>query len=80
LPQPLEARHDILEDLPGTERLPATRIGDRVVQMEDVDLVAAQRSQAAFDQRRCHGIGYTAELGAQQPDLCTDDHGGFEIA
>jgi hypothetical protein len=41
-------RHDLLEDLSDTERFPATRIGDRVVQMKDVDPIAAQPSQAAF--------------------------------
>jgi hypothetical protein len=37
LPQPLERRQDILQDLSDSERVPATRISDRVVQMEDVD-------------------------------------------
>jgi hypothetical protein len=48
--------------------------------MEDVDTFAAHPRQAAF-QRRCHGIGYVAELGARQPDFCADDDiGGLDIA
>jgi hypothetical protein len=42
LPQPIEYRHDILEDLSDTERVPATRLGGRVVKMEDVDTIAAR--------------------------------------
>jgi hypothetical protein len=30
LPQPIERRHDIIEDLSDTERVPATGVGDRV--------------------------------------------------
>jgi hypothetical protein len=41
LPQPLKRRHHIVEDFSDTERVPATGVGDRVVQMEDVDMIAA---------------------------------------
>src|SRR6185369_4809151 len=80
LPQPLERRHYILEDLPNTKRVPATGLGDRVVQMENVDMIAAQSRQAAV-QGLCGGISDTAELLARQPHLCTDDHvGSLEVA
>ena len=42
LPQPPERRYDILEDLSDSEGVPATGVGDRVVQMEDVDAIATQ--------------------------------------
>jgi hypothetical protein len=80
MPQPLERRHDILKDLSDTERVPATGLSDLVVQMEHVDAIAVQSRQAAL-QRRCDRVGYTAELLARQPNLCTDDRvGGFEVA
>src|ERR1700733_9075980 len=69
LPQPLERRHDVLEDLSDAEGFPATGFGDCVVQMEDVNPIAAQPSQAAF-KGSGYGIGTTSKLRARQPDLC----------
>ena len=41
LAQPLERRHHITEHLSDAERFPAARLGDRIVQMEDIDPVEA---------------------------------------
>jgi len=60
------------------ERRAAARFGDGIVQVQDIDLIAAQPRQAAFERLR-HGLGNAAEVGGRQPDLGADDHiGGFE--
>ena len=41
LAQALERRHHITEHLSDAERFPAARLGDRIVQMEDIDPVEA---------------------------------------
>jgi hypothetical protein len=78
LPQPLECRHDVIEHLSNAERFGAAGLGDRIVQVEDVDPLAAQSRQAAFERFR-HGVGNAAEVAARQPDLGADDRvGRFE--
>ncbi len=41
LTQPLERRHHITEHLSDAERFPAPALGDRIVQVEDVDPIEA---------------------------------------
>ena len=79
LAQPLERRHHVIEHLSDAERFPAAGLGDRIVQVEDVDPIEAQSRQTAFERLR-HGVGNAAEVAARQPDLGADDHvGRFEL-
>jgi hypothetical protein len=41
LAQPLERRHHVTEHLSNAESLPAAGLGDRIVQVEDVDPIEA---------------------------------------
>ena len=41
LTQPLKRRHHIAEDLSDAERFPAAGLGDRIMQVEDVDPIEA---------------------------------------
>jgi hypothetical protein len=59
LAQTFERWHDVIEHPSDTKRFLATGFRDRVVQMKDVDAIATQSRQAAF-QRRRHGIGNAA--------------------
>jgi hypothetical protein len=64
--------------LPHAKRFATAVLGDRIVQVEDIDPLAAQPREAVF-QRLRYGVGDTAECGARQPDFCADDRvGGFE--
>ena len=42
LAQPLERRHYLTEHLSDAERFPAAGLGDRIVQVEDVDPIEVQ--------------------------------------
>jgi hypothetical protein len=46
LAQPLERRHYLAEHLRGAERFTAAGPGDGIMQVEDVDAIAAQPRQA----------------------------------
>ena len=77
--QPLERRHHVTEHLSDAERFAAPSLGDRIVQMEDVDPIAAKPRQTGFERLR-HGVGNVAEVGGRQPDLGADDDvGRFEL-
>ena len=79
LAQPLERRHHLAKHLPDAERLAAAMLCDRIMQVEDIDPLAAQPRQAAVERFR-HGGGDAAEFGARQPDFGADDRvGGFEV-
>src|SRR4051794_28510354 len=79
LTQALERRHHIVEHLPDTQRRSASALGDRIVQVEDIDPVETQSRQAAFE-RYSYRIGNAAEFAGRQPDLGADDHiGRFEV-
>src|SRR4029077_9090828 len=73
LSQLFERWHNVIEHLLDIDCFLATGFSDRVVQMEDVDAIATQSRQAAF-QRRHRSIGNAAELRARQSDLRTDEH------
>ncbi len=79
LAQALERRHHLVEHLPDAERRSAAVLGDRIVQMKDVDPVKTQPRQTAFE--RCRdGIVNAAELAGRQPDLGADGHvGRFQL-
>ena len=75
LAQPLERRHHLVEHLPDAQRRSAAGLGNRIVQMKDVDPVKPQPRQTAFERRR-DGVGNAAELAGRQPDLGADDRVG----
>ncbi len=75
LTQPLERRHHLVEHLPDAQRRSAAVLGNRIVQMKDVDPVKTQPRQTAFE--RCPDrVGDAAELAGRQPDLGADGHIG----
>ncbi len=79
LAQALERRHHVAEHLLDAQRRSATRPGDRIVQVKDVDPVKTQSRQTAFERRR-DGVGNAAELAGRQPDLGADGHvGRFQL-
>ena len=79
LAQALERRHHLVEHLPDAQRRSAAVLGNRIVQMKDVDPVKPQPRQAAFE--RCRdGVGNAAELAGRHPDLGADgDVGRFQL-
>ena len=79
LAQPLKRWHHLIHHLPHAERWPAPRLGDRVVQVEDVDSIEAQPRQAVFE-RLCYGVGDALAVGGWQPYLGADgDVGRLEV-
>ena len=79
LTQALERRHHVAEHLSDTQRRSASGLGDRIVQVKDVDPVKTQSRQAAFERYR-HGVGNAAEFAGRQPDLGADGHiGRFQV-
>ena len=79
LAQPLERRHHLVEHLPDAERRSAAVLGNRIVQMKDVDPVKPQPRQTALE--RCpDGVINAAKLAGRQPDLGADDDvGRFQL-
>jgi hypothetical protein len=52
LPQSLESWHHVIEHLLNAERFPAAGLGDRVLQVEDVDLVETKSRPTTFKRLR----------------------------
>ena len=72
LTQPLERRDHVVEHLPDAQRRSAAFLGNRIVQMKDVDPVKTQPRQTAFE--RCPDrVGNAAGLAGRQPNLGADD-------
>lgn len=79
LAQPLERRHHLAEHLPDAERCPAARLGDRVVEVDDVDPLELQARETGFE-RLGDGVGDAAEVAGGHPHLGADRHvGRFEL-
>ncbi|MGA8695725.1 MAG: hypothetical protein WB689_18155 [Xanthobacteraceae bacterium] len=72
LAQPLEGRHDIDENLLNAECFSASSLSDRIVKMEDVDVIAAQPRHALVERFR-HRSGNAAETDARQPNFGADE-------
>src|SRR4051794_28707702 len=75
--QRLKDRNDLVLDLRNAQRFAAAGLGDRIVQVEDIDVVHAEAAQAAV-----HGVGYHTANGVKicrwYTDLCPDiDVGGL---
>src|ERR1700675_389391 len=73
LTQALERRYHVAEHLSDAQRRSASRLGNRIVQVKDVDPVKTQSRQTAFEGHR-YGVGNAAELAGRQSDLGADDH------
>ena len=72
LTQPLERRDHVVEHLPNAQRRSAAFLGNRIVQMKDVDPVKTQPRQTAFERcpdRVCNAAG----LAGRQANLGADD-------
>src|ERR1700681_335325 len=74
--QPLERWYDVAEHLSDAQRRSASCLGNRIVQVKDVDAVKTQPRQTAFERHR-HGVGNPAVLARRQPDLGADDRVGW---
>src|SRR5258707_7987779 len=59
--QALERWYHVLEHLSDAQCRSASCLGNRIVQVKDVDLVKTQSCQAAFE-RHGYGVGNAAEL------------------
>src|SRR5258706_11834978 len=76
LTQALERWYHVVEHLSQAQRHFASCLGNRIVQVKDVDPVKTQSRQTAFERHR-YGVGNAVELAGWQPDLGADGHVGW---
>ncbi len=72
LAQAFERRHHVAENLPDAQRRSVLFLGNRIVQMKDVDPVEMQPGKTAF--QRCRdSLANAAELARRHANLGADD-------
>ena len=80
LTQALECRYDFAEHLSDAKRRSVFCPGNRIVQMEDIDVIETQSDETAF-QRYRHRVGDAAEIAGRHPNLGADGHiGGLQLS